>query len=607
RSFMKKDRMLQRQLLKSVGVFAAAAMIAILIQSDNLTQIYEYSPYSTRGGKSVVETKTNEPDKSASGSAYYDYHTLWSFSPQEVMTFMVPSFYGFGNSIYNEPNSGTSGIQVNTYFGQMESVDVAMYMGVLVFFFALFAIFTCWKDPFVQFLTILSGIALFISFGKTFSPVFNFMFYYFPYFDKFRVPAMILVLVQLSMPFLAGLGINKIISLRKERDQRAFNLVKYASMFFISLFVVSLVLSDPIKNWFTSRMLESKSAGLEPDKFKALSEYISGMFISDAMIALALCALSFSLAYAYVSGKIKGNVFLLAIIVFTVFDLWRIDNRGALYTEEQNADAVFNEPGYVRAIKAQKDSSPFRVIGLRQDGSHGNADYQNANFNAYFLLQDIYGYSGIKFRAYQDIVDVLGNVANPTLWRMLNVKYVVLSKPVSFPGFVEIDRSGEGVVYRNDGALPRAYFVNSVQTRPALEILNLIKNNAFDPKETAFLEEDNIRVDRPDTASASAVVTSYKDEHITIQAKATGNNFLFLGDAYYPNGWEAYIDGKETRIYRTNHAFRGIVVPEGTHKVEFIFAPVSFKVSQIISLSLSSLVILGIILGLILNKRRVKE
>ncbi|HEX2974839.1 MAG TPA: hypothetical protein VHO68_02795, partial [Bacteroidales bacterium] len=51
RSLIKKDRELQRQLLKSLGVFAAAAMIAILIQSDNLTQIYEYSPYSTRGGK----------------------------------------------------------------------------------------------------------------------------------------------------------------------------------------------------------------------------------------------------------------------------------------------------------------------------------------------------------------------------------------------------------------------------------------------------------------------------------------------------------------------------------------------------------------------------
>jgi uncharacterized membrane protein YfhO len=203
-----------------------------------------------------------------------------------------------------------------------------------------------------------------------------------------------------------------------------------------------------------------------------------------------------------------------------------------------------------------------------------------------------------------DIVEVLGTVANPTLWRMLNVKYVILSKPVSFPGLTEISRSVQSVVYKNDAALPRAYFVNSVQRKPALQILELLKNNAFDPKETAFLEEGSLAVDRPDTTQASVNVVSYKDEHITINAKATGNNFLFLGDTYYPKGWKAYVDGKETKIYRTNHAFRGIVVPKGDHKVEFIYAPVSFMVSRIISFSLSSLVILGVILGLFLNKKR---
>ncbi|MDP4193278.1 MAG: hypothetical protein Q8858_17070 [Bacteroidota bacterium] len=217
RSIVKKEKDLTKQLLKSLGIFSGAMLIAVAIQSDNLTQIYEYTPYSTRGAKSVVETKTNAKDEPTSGSAYYDYHTQWSFSPGEVATFVIPSFYGFGNSTYNGPLTNDQDYKVNTYFGQMEFVDVAMYMGVLVFFFALFAVFTLWKDPFVQFLTLLSGIALFISFGKNFSFIFDIMFNYFPFFDKFRVPSMMLVLVQLSFPVLAGLGLNKVISLRKER------------------------------------------------------------------------------------------------------------------------------------------------------------------------------------------------------------------------------------------------------------------------------------------------------------------------------------------------------------------------------------------------------
>ena len=167
RSLIKKEKERSGKLIRSSGVFVAASVIAVLISADNLTQIYEYTPYSTRGGKSLVETRTGKTDQSE--SEYYDYHTGWSFSPEEVLTFIIPSFYGFGSSTYNGPLTQNQDVEVNTYFGQMAFVDVAMYMGVLVFFLALFAIITCWKEPFVQFLTIISAIALFISFGKNLS------------------------------------------------------------------------------------------------------------------------------------------------------------------------------------------------------------------------------------------------------------------------------------------------------------------------------------------------------------------------------------------------------------------------------------------------------
>ncbi|HEX2963254.1 MAG TPA: YfhO family protein, partial [Ignavibacteriales bacterium] len=601
RSLIKKDRELQRQLLKSLGVFAAAAMIAILIQSDNLTQIYEYSPYSTRGGKSVVENQgpaaKGEP---TSGQAYYDYHTQWSFSPGEVMTFLIPSYYGFGNSTYQGPLTNGQEYRVNTYFGQMEFVDVAMYMGVLVFLLGLYAIFTCWKDPFVQFLTILSGIALFISFGKTFSPIFDLMFYYFPAFDKFRVPSMILVLVQLSFPFLAGIGLWKIISLRSEKDLRAEKIVKFAAFGFTGLLVLSFLLNGVLRDWFTARVTES---GKNPQYLKQLADYAADMFLTDTHIVLALAALTFGLALTYVNQKISRDVVLLAVLVFTVFDLWRIDNRGAEYVQQANMEEAFRQPFYVSAIKSQNDKEPFRIINLKQDGSLGSVG-NDANFNAYFLVQDLFGYSGVKPRAYQDIMDVVGTPANPTLWRMLNTKYVVFDRQINFTDLTEVSKGEKDVVYRYDRALPRAYFVSNVQVKPAIQILNLIKNNAFDPKELAFLEEGGISVDRPDTTQAYVKINQYKDELISIQAKATGNNLLFLGDTYYPKGWKALIDGQETKIYRVNHAFRGIVVPKGEHKIEFKFEPLSFVISKYLALTLSSLIVIVFIFSLITSKRR---
>ena len=42
--------------------------------------------------------------------------------------------------------------------------------------------------------------------------------------------------------------------------------------------------------------------------------------------------------------------------------------------------------------------------------------------------------------------------------------------------------------------------------------------------------------------------------------------------AFYP-GWEASIDGKKTRIWKTNGVMRGVVVPQGAHIVVFTYVP----------------------------------
>ena len=100
RSLIIKDNGLLKTTVKSALLFTGASLIAIGIQADNLTQIYEYTPHSTRGTASILDKSAQsggEEDKSKN-SEYYKYHTDWSFSPGEVMTFIIPSWYGFGNS-----------------------------------------------------------------------------------------------------------------------------------------------------------------------------------------------------------------------------------------------------------------------------------------------------------------------------------------------------------------------------------------------------------------------------------------------------------------------------------------------------------------------------
>jgi hypothetical protein len=616
RSLATRDTGLRKNILKSAGVFVAVSIIAFLIQTDNLTQIYEYMPFSTRGSIGILEKTSNETTKST--SEYYKYHTDWSFSPEEVATFIIPSYYGFGNVTYQGPLTRGQEVQTNTYFGQMPFVDVAVgYMGIIVFMLALFGIFTRWKEPFVRFLTILTGVALLISFGRNFPILFDLLFYNLPYFDKFRVPSMILVLVQLSIPVLAGLGLMKIINLHNERDEKLIKLIKNIAIVFSVIFILSILFSSGVSGWMADRVNAyadtiAASRSQNAQQFRALADFIGDMFRTDFFIAFGFLSAAFWGSYLYIKGRLSKDVLVLGIIILTIIDLWRIDARGERYQNNPDMKKEFNTPDYITAIKNQKDKNPFRIINLKQDNSLGSIA-NNENFNMYFLVEDFYGYSAIKPRSFQDYMDVVGPV-NTTIWRMLNVKYLVADRPVPFEGFKEIMNNSKTYVYLNTNALPRLYFVNQVEQKPDIDVLMSVKDNGFDPKQVAYVNNLKTKIDVPDS-TASVTITAYKDELVSADVNSSGNNFLFFGDTYIAGkadyklfklstGWSAYIDGNKTEIYRVNHGFMGIVVPKGKHSVEFKYAPESFYISKYLSLILSSLTVGSLLLILLLNRKK---
>jgi hypothetical protein len=616
RSLATRDTGLRKNILKSAGVFVAVSIIAFLIQTDNLTQIYEYMPFSTRGSIGILEKTSNETTKST--SEYYKYHTDWSFSPEEVATFIIPSYYGFGNVTYQGPLTRGQEVQTNTYFGQMPFVDVAVgYMGIIVFMLALFGIFTRWKEPFVRFLTILTGVALLISFGRNFPILFDLLFYNLPYFDKFRVPSMILVLVQLSIPVLAGLGLMKIINLHNERDEKLIKLIKNIAIVFSVIFILSILFSSGVSGWMADRVNAyadtiAASRSQNAQQFRALADFIGDMFRTDFFIAFGFLSAAFWGSYLYIKGRLSKDVLVLGIIILTIIDLWRIDARGERYQNNPDMKKEFNTPDYITAIKNQKDKNPFRIINLKQDNSLGSIA-NNENFNMYFLVEDFYGYSAIKPRSFQDYMDVVGPV-NTTIWRMLNVKYLVADRPVPFEGFKEIMNNSKTYVYLNTNALPRLYFVNQVEQKPDIDVLMSVKDNGFDPKQVAYVNNLKTKIDVPDS-TASVTITAYKDELVSADVNSSGNNFLFFGDTYIAGkadyklfklstGWSAYIDDNKTEIYRVNHGFMGIVVPKGKHSVEFKYAPESFYISKYLSLILSSLTVGSLLLILLLNRKK---
>ena len=176
-----------------LGGFLVASLLGIGIALLIYLPSIEYTPFSVRGG-------------GVGGGADYNYATSWSFSPKELLTFIIPSALGFGGQ---------------TYWGNMPFTDYPNYMGIVILVLAAIG-FAHSRDPLMWFLLCTSILAIFISFGKNLSIIYDIFYSFFPYFNKFRVPAMILILVQFNTSIMAALGLNYLLTLNKQVIPRWF-------------------------------------------------------------------------------------------------------------------------------------------------------------------------------------------------------------------------------------------------------------------------------------------------------------------------------------------------------------------------------------------------
>jgi hypothetical protein len=78
----------------------------------------------------------------------------------------------------------------------------------------------------------------------------------------------------------------------------------------------------------------------------------------------------------------------------------------------------------------------------------------------------------------------------------------------------------------------------------------------------------------PSMLARSLNYDSVVSDRITLDVVANKKSLLFFNDTYH-YGWKALIDGRKVEVEPTNHAFMGVMVPEGSHRVEFRFEPES--------------------------------
>jgi len=593
---IKKDKVWVK--LRSALLVAFALGLAFLMSADRYFSTFEYAPYSVRGSAPIVKIHTDKTQKADKSD--YDYATMWSYHPKELVTFLVPSYFGFGIRDYREGKA-------STYWGTKESEDSPPYMGIIVLALAILGLIYYRKNTFVQILFIISLFGVFLSFGKNLPLLYNLFYHYFPSFSKFRAPSMALVLVHFAVPLLSAYGFLALKQLKEKPSKRVNTwLIALPILFLVIAFFFSAFMkSSYIAAAGSSEIFQQYAKNYGAEVVSEIQDFVWNKTVQDFYVN-AIFLLAFGIfSTLYINRKIQYVTVFAIFGILTLIDLFRIDSERMDYSKEGTPTDIFEARRDVYDVIKQ-DTGIFRIADF---------SVNPANLTAYYLVENINGYHAAKLRVYQDLLDVANmegmegstsQLYNPFLWNLLNVKYLIFSRKLEGVEPIYQAQNGSAFVYPNFSYLPRVFFVKNVVVEKPLEILYHLKRGDFNPLDTVFVEKPiKSTLGTPDSA-ATATILEKRNEYIKISATTNAPAILFISEVYYPF-WKAYLDGKEVEIIKANYAFRAVEIPPGTHTLEMKFISPGFERGKTISLLANFTTLLVLAVGIYLNIKKKKQ
>ena len=248
------------------------------------------------------------------------------------------------------------------------------------------------------------------------------------------------------------------------------------------------------------------------------------------------------------------------------------------------------------------------------------------------------------------------DIAEVTLERVQPDIFIVVPEVAAVPErpLQRYEQVATGVtgtkLFRNNLALPRALLVPAAEVvQDPAQALERIQSDSFDPRREVVLEDTlgaqasrlplgaqasplplgappSRRPGRQDAgapgggasgggadtdiASQSRIgdvaILAHTNNTVRLRVNALSPGFLLLNEISYP-GWNAYIDGQRSTVWRANYLFRAVQVSPGVHEVEFRFEPDSFRLGLALSLTALALLLVIAATHLVKTRRKRKE
>lgn len=371
------------------------------------------------------------------------------------------------------------------------------------------------------------------------------------------IPSRIIVLFSFSVACLAAFGLDNLLTLIKEKKLKR---ILVPIVIFLIGFLVIFALLYVVKIMPPERVAIAKRNFILPFAFFVF--FASGC-----------------LAYYY-QKKILP-LFIAGVLLMVTFDSLRFAQKWMPFDP---SSLVFAKVPIIDGIKTHIGSG--RIFG--NTGAH---------LDTYYGFPTVEGYDPLYIKRYGEFIRAANNGTFQEAERsvvqlprraeyvdrvldLLGVSLILHPKgdthqSWAYPVWDKADRynlvfqDSKFELYKNNKALPRtALFYDYIVIPDGRKILSTFYSKGFDFRNIVILEKDVQLAEKSGTGSASLV--EYTPNKVQVKVKTTIPALLFLSDNFYP-GWKAYVNGKETPIYRADYTFRAVQVPQGNSSVEFRF------------------------------------
>ena len=517
------------------SVFTLSSAMALMMNAPGLLSTKEYSEFSTRS-KSEITINPDGSKKASLSGLSKDYITEYSYGIFESLSLIIPRVQGGGS----RENLGTEselyeflvkkGVSIKqaknfvssvpTYWGSQPILEAPAYIGIVVFFFAVFAMIIL-KGPIRNALMIASILSLILSWGKNFPIVTDFFIYNVPFYNKFRSVSSAQVILELCIPVLAALGLQKLLSNPQKYFKPFLKTTIGILGFLISLILLKIIGLFSFKSAIDIRLREAYGEEILEQIIFARRE----VFNDDILRGVFLVIITFLVFMLYKSQKIKKNIAIVLLFGLLIYDLGGVAVR---YLD------------WSRFVDPSQIETPFRITNadeiILNDKSRYRVYEPELNLTgartAYFH-NSLGGYHGAKPRRFQELFQFFNFNQIPDILNMLNVKYVLYQSKEELSTLI------------NEEAQGNAWFVDSIiRVKSADEVLESFKT--IDLKNQAVVEDEltakalTLNENRDhDESSIKLIEDSVNLLRYSFVSKS--KQVVVFSEMYYPDGWSAKI------------------------------------------------------------------